>query len=127
MKPRALADAAVGNLQLELAPAPAAELAVRCAGTADMHAIEQLDGFLGELHRLALERASRSVSVDLRDLEFMNSSCFKCFVSWIGQVSDLAPGQQYRIEFLSNPQMQWQRRSLNALRCFAMQVVGVHA
>lgn len=95
-------------------------------GTADMHAIDPLDMYLGTVHDLAVEQRSPRVRIDLRRLEFMNSSCFKSFVSWIGRVQDLAPEARYAIELQSNPQIHWQRRSLNALRCFAMDLVTIH-
>jgi hypothetical protein len=100
-------------------------LDLRFSGTADMYAIDTLDAYLGAVHTTALERHARRVRVDFRKLEFMNSSCFKSFVSWIGHVQDAAPADRYQIEFLSNPQMHWQRRSLNALRCFAMDLVSI--
>jgi hypothetical protein len=100
---------------------------VRFVGTADMHAIEPLDLYLASVHSVATERRVKRVRVDFRKLEFMNSSCFKSFVSWIGNVQDLAPSTRYQIEFQSNSQMHWQRRSLNALRCFAMDVVAIES
>ncbi|MDB4945371.1 MAG: uncharacterized protein JWP97_4905 [Labilithrix sp.] len=100
-------------------------LALRFSGTADMHAIETLDVYLGQIHAAAVDRQARRVQVDFRKLEFMNSSCFKSFVSWIGQVQDAVPTQRYQIEFQSDPRMHWQRRSLNALRCFAMDLVSI--
>lgn len=101
-------------------------IAVLFTGTADMHAIDPLDTYLATVHDLALEQKARRVHVDFRRLEFMNSSCFKSFVSWIGRVQELAPEARYAIDFHSNPQMHWQRRSLNALRCFAMDLVTIH-
>jgi len=100
-------------------------LDLRFSGTADMHAIEPLDTYLGAIHASALERRASRVRVDFRKLEFMNSSCFKSFVSWIGHVQEAAPSERYQIEFQSNAQMHWQRRSLNALRCFAMDLVSI--
>ena len=102
-------------------------LDLRFAGTADMHAIEPLDAYLGEIHKAATARQARLVRVDFRKLEFMNSSCFKSFVSWIGLVQDAAPAQRYQIEFQSDARMHWQRRSLNALRCFAMDLVSIQS
>ena len=100
-------------------------LDVRFSGSADMHAIEPLDNCLAQVHRLATERRVQRVRIDFRNLEFMNSSCFKSFVSWIGNVQDLPAGERYQIEFLSNALMRWQRRSLSALRCFAMDLVVI--
>ena len=103
----------------------AAGLEIDFDGTADMHAIEKLDAYLGAIHAAAVDRRVHRVRVDFRKLEFMNSSCFKSFVSWIGQVQEAPPADRYRIEFLSNPRMHWQRRSLNALRCFALDLVTI--
>ena len=55
----------------------------------------------------------------------MSSSCFESFATWIGQVQEALPGERYPIAFHSNAQMHWQRRSLNALRCFALDLVTI--
>jgi hypothetical protein len=53
----------------------------------------------------------------------MNSSCFKSFVVWIDSVKNAQPG--YRIRFLTDPNLHWQRRSLEALRRLAANVVTI--
>jgi hypothetical protein len=63
------------------------------------------------------------VSCDFKQLAFMNSSCFKSFVVWIDRVKNLP--QPYQIRFVTEPSMQWQRRSLEALRRLATSVVIV--
>lgn len=98
---------------------------VRLAGTADLEAKADLEVFVKKLHTEAVRLATRKVVVDFRELEFMNSSCFKIFVSWLAQVRDLEPAQQYRIHLLSNPSLLWQRRSLAALSCFAVDLVAI--
>jgi uncharacterized membrane protein YjdF len=45
--------------------------------------------------------------------------------SWISQVQELAESAQYRILFFSNPAILWQRRSLNALCCFAAHLITI--
>jgi hypothetical protein len=96
-------------------------------GAADMSSIDGLDAYLAALHEEARAHGVQSVTIDFRDLEFMNSSCFKCFVSWLGTIQDLPEASRYQIVFLSNRQLHWQRRSLNALRCFAADVVTIQA
>ena len=39
--------------------------------------------------------------------------------------ADLEATQQYRIHLLSNPNLLWQRRSLAALSCFAVDLVAI--
>ncbi len=94
-------------------------------GTADIEAKPALDNYIealhDEVHRLGLSK----VEVDIRELEFMNSSSFKVFVTWLSKVRESPADQQYRIHFLSNPNLHWQRRSLAALSCFAVDLVTI--
>jgi hypothetical protein len=98
---------------------------VRWKGSADLRAQEPLTLMLRSLHEEARRRGTRAVRVDLTELEFMNSSCFKNVLFWINQVQQLAPEEQYRIRFLSNPTLHWQKRSLRALQTFAAELVTV--
>jgi hypothetical protein len=101
-------------------------LVAKLWGTADLRVTDSVEAILSRVHQKALELSIPEVRMDLRELEFMNSSCFKSFVSWISDVSDLTAGQ-YRIRFLSNPSILWQRRSLHALSCFAAELVTIEA
>jgi hypothetical protein len=98
---------------------------IKLVGNADLNVKVQLDRFIASVHEEALRAKADEVTVDLRRLEFMNSSCLKSFVWWISTVQDLTPGTHYRITFLSSPSMYWQRRSLNALACLATELVSV--
>jgi len=100
-------------------------LTVALDGTADLRAQEQLGNFLQEVDRCARARKTPEVIVDFRKLEFMNSSCFKAFVSWIGRLQELEANEQYKIRFLSDQRMLWQRRSLHALSCFAVDLITI--
>lgn len=99
---------------------------VALAGTADVRAIELLARLLPELHAHAQATAAKRVEVDFRALEFMSSSCFKTFVSWITTVQDQTAERQYRITLVSNPRVHWQRRSLYALSCFGGPLITLH-
>lgn len=100
-------------------------LSSRFVGTADVDAKVYLDEVVTKLHEEALRLAATKVEVDFRELEFMNSSSFKVFVSWLAQVQELATDKQYRIHLRSNPNLHWQRRSLAALSCFAVDLVAI--
>lgn len=99
-------------------------LGLKLVGNADLNVKAQLDRFMASVHDQAVALKVREVAVDLRRLEFMNSSCLKSFVWWISTVQDIAEAP-YRITFLSSPSMYWQRRSLNALACLATDLVSV--
>jgi hypothetical protein len=100
-------------------------VSVRLVGSAESVAMAPLGHLLGKLHGEAVRLEVRQVTVDLRELEFMNSSCFKAFVSWLGELQDLDATRQYRIRFLSDERKHWQRRSLGALSCFAVDLIEI--
>jgi hypothetical protein len=99
------------------------KLVVTFNGTGDVGAVELLGGYLKRLHREAQRIGVSEVRCDFRKLSFMNSSCFKAFVVWIDTVKTSDHG--YRIRFVTDPEMHWQRRSLEALRRLATNVVTI--
>ena len=99
------------------------KLTVSVVGTGDVAAIEVLGAYLKQVHAEAERLRLTEVTCDFRKLSFMNSSCFKAFVVWIDTVKNAAQG--YRIRFLTDPGMHWQRRSLESLRRLATGVVSV--
>ena len=120
----ALTDVATDQLTTEghLADGP---ITVRISGTADTAVRAQLDDYIKRLHDEAVRLRVPAVVVDLRELEFMNSSCLKIFVAWIAQLRDLDTAAQYKVRIRSNPDLLWQRRSLAALSCFAIDLVTI--
>jgi hypothetical protein len=100
-------------------------MAVYLKGTADYSAIDALDMLLIRVHTDSKRLGVTEATVDLRDLEFMNSSCFKSFVTWITDIQELDPKEQYKVRFFSNSKMHWQKRSLHSLRCFAVELITV--
>jgi hypothetical protein len=100
-------------------------LKMNLTGNADLNVTATLDRFVDEIHREACRIGVREVVVDLRELEFMNSSCLKSFVWWIGCIQKLEPASQYKIRFLAVTSRYWQRRSLGALAGLAMDLVVI--
>jgi hypothetical protein len=100
-------------------------LVATMTGNADLNVKAQLDAFVAALHEEAHRRRVVSVSLDLRRLDFMNSSCLKTLVWWIGKVAEQPADAQYRIVLMSSPSLYWQRRSLNALASLANHLVTV--
>jgi anti-anti-sigma factor len=102
-------------------------LVITLAGNADLNVKAELDRFMTAVHEEARRLNAKEVVVDLKELEFMNSSCLKSFVWWISSVHELEPDRQYRITFVSSPSMYWQRRSLSALAGLATELVSISA
>jgi hypothetical protein len=93
-------------------------LSLSFKGTADMRHAPALKVFLTEVHAEAGAHSVKEVVADLLQLEFMASSCFKCFVTWLNLVREGAT-HRYKIRFVTSGDHQWQRRSVEALRAFA--------
>ena len=94
-------------------------------GNADYAALDALEVLLTGTHAEASRLGVTEAVVDLRRLEFMSSSCFKCFISWIASIQEMEATQQYKIRVVSNPKLHWQKRSLHSLRCFAIELITV--
>lgn len=120
---------AVAKLQLDAFAASAArddgQIQIELSGTADHAVIAGIEAFLVNVHEVAAANAVRRATVDVRALEFMNSSCFKSFVTWIAAIQELPHDAKYHVEFWSNPSLPWQKRSLHTLQCFATDLITV--
>ena len=102
-------------------------LLVSFSGTADLTIKSHLDTFLHDVHSEAQRRLAEVVTVDVRKMEFINSSCLKSFVWWITTVQEQPGELQYRIIFLHNPSVRWQLRSLSALASLASNIITIRA
>jgi hypothetical protein len=109
------------------AAAEGRSLNLSLSGNADFTIKTSLDQFLLSSHEEARRLQVEEVVVDLRQLEFMNSSCLKSLVLWINQVQAMEPAERYRITFLSSPTVYWQKRSLHALSCLATDLVTLQS
>ena len=100
-------------------------LSLQVSGNADLEMLPQLGPFLKQVHSELCRAGVDLVTVDLRRLYFMNSSCLKSFITWVVSVSKLNAESRYRIRFLSNQNLRWQQRSLESMQAFAPDVVRV--
>jgi anti-sigma regulatory factor (Ser/Thr protein kinase) len=100
-------------------------LTINMTGSADAAATLAIEHLVGRTHEEVLRLGLTEVVVDLTALGLMTSSCFKSFVSWIVDVSDLPVEQQYRIRLRGSAAMLWQRRSLQALKRFGDDIVVI--
>jgi hypothetical protein len=98
---------------------------LRLVGNADGRVIEELAALVASLHDQIAAAGAQVVAVDIRQLEFMNASCFNVFVTWLGLINELASERRYALRFATNPAIPWQRRSLRTLSCFATDLISV--
>jgi hypothetical protein len=94
-------------------------------GSAELQVSELLGPFLSRVHEEALRLGAREVTADLVKLEFMSSSSFKRFVTWLVTLRGVQGQNRYCIRFLSSPRVRWQKASLTALSCFAPGLVTI--
>ncbi len=84
-----------------------------------------LNPFVDSVHGVLALRGGGKVRVDLRELEFCNSSGFKSFIHWIELIAGLPESSRYALHFVSNPARKWQRTSLLALSCYGVNTVSM--
>src|SRR5258706_4821542 len=82
---------------------------LQMAGSAD-HESMALVGQLVEGAQAEAKRMNpREAGIDIRKLEFMNSSSLKVFVSWIAELHE-SPEVTYNLRFRSKPSAHWPNR-----------------
>jgi hypothetical protein len=99
------------------------ELLLELAGNADIAAKRHLGRLLESIHDQSGQLGVMRIKVNVRNLLFMNSACFKDLISWMDKVRK--DGRRYQIVFLASSSQHWQQRSLHALICFARDLVTV--
>ena len=100
-------------------------MSLQVSGNADLEMLPQLGPFLKQVHSELCRARADFITVDLRELYFMNSSCLKSFITWVVSVSKLDTNSRYRIRFLSNSNLRWQQRSLESMQAFAPGLVDI--
>jgi hypothetical protein len=69
-------------------------------------------------HQAGLADRLSELSVDVSGLSFVNSSAIRLFVDWIGWIKD-AKGGAYKLRFLTQRKVTWQRLSFSTLEALA--------
>lgn len=98
---------------------------LRLVGSADAASVRSLSLLVTRLHESLVADEASSIVIDIRALDFMNAACFNVLVAWIGYIQELPPPQRYGLQFVTSPEVPWQRRSLKTLSCFATDLVAV--
>jgi hypothetical protein len=99
------------------------ELVVRMCGNADSQVRDELEIFLRQLDVETRRVGAKTAVVDVCELFFMNSTCLSLMVRWISTLAESA--LPYKLRFISNAGLRWQRRSLSALAALAPSAVTV--
>ena len=97
--------------------------AVVCSGTLDtVDAAAVVQPQLLKLHAAVVEAKIPVVTLDLKAVEYMNSSGLKSFMVWFLTASNAKDGA-YTIEVGYNPDLSWQQMSLKPMERLAPRTV----
>lgn len=119
-----MSDVTLGQLKVGATYATD-RLVLAMSGSADLRDSTPLAALLLEHDREIRRLKLTQVDVDVRTVEFMNSSALNAFVRWFADMK--SKGEEYRVRFIADPTKRWQRGSLNALATFAAGNVTVEA
>lgn len=110
----------IANVTLQLDPGGQ----LRLIGTiATRDPAESIAPFFRSLHASVVEEGMQEFKIDLSALTFVNSSAIRLFVDWITWVKSEPVPKRYRVVFVTNSQITWQKTSLGVLKSLAPEVV----
>jgi hypothetical protein len=101
----------------------AQRLFVKLTGCLDMETAPSLERFLGSLSRALTNDGVREIEFDTEGLYLMSSSSISHVATWLKRLKSVAPDS--RIKFKTNPNLAWQRRTLDSIRRVAENMVEV--
>lgn len=81
--------------------------------------------FLSELHENIIENGIKEMKVDIRKLDFLNSSGIKELVVWVMKINEEDENKKYRINFICNDNLNWQRSSISTLEYLNANIVKI--
>ena len=84
-----------------------------------------LSPFFAALHQAAQKDQIAELSVDVRQLTFVNSSAIRLFVDWATWLSNAGPGERYVLRFRTDRRITWQRTSFLVLQSLAPQAIVI--
>ena len=88
-------------------------LRVHIEGTASQRDVTPLEELFAAIREACAVGGVTEVALDLRAVEYMNSSHFKTLVGWLGSMAKLP--SRVPVRLLANEKHHWQKRSLHAL------------
>lgn len=80
--------------------------------------------FFAEMHQAVTRDGLRELTVDVRQLTFVNSSAIRLFVDWATWVRNEAP-DSYVIRFRTDRRITWQRTSFSVLQSLAPNAIVI--
>ena len=98
-------------------------LRVVLTGCLDMETAPDLERFLADVTRVLTGEGVRDVEFEIAGLYLMSSSAISITAAWLKRLKGVAPW--CRVKFKTNPNLAWQRRTLESIRRVAESMVSV--
>lgn len=76
---------------------------------------EFLDPYFTDFNEKAAKSGLKEITVDIRELSYLNSAGIRSLVDWILAMEELPADKKYKINILCSSQHQWQKTSINSL------------
>lgn len=114
----------VGDLRIN-GSVEGASMRLTLEGQADLRDPGPLSGSLLDFHQQAVAHHADKVVVDLKQVEFMNSTALGAFVRWMSELLKLTQDRRYQVVLFGTRERRWQRVSLHALASFAPENISV--
>lgn len=81
--------------------------------------------FLQRLHNAVSDAGLKKLVVDLRALQFMNSSSIRSLVDWVEWIRKEPEKRRYVLHFLTRREATWQHTTMTAIQSFGGEHVVV--
>lgn len=99
---------------------------VRFTGTLSIrNPSEVVTPFLRRVHDAATRDGLKQLTVDIMQLRFMNSSSIRSLVDWVEWIRREPEGKRYVLDFLTRPDVLWQKTTLTAIQSLGGEQVVV--
>ena len=85
---------------------------------------KSLGVFFRAVHDAAIADGAPEMVVDVCGLSFVNSSGIRLFIDWASRASKQA-GHRYKLRFVRNTSVTWQRVSFSAIRNIASDEIAI--
>lgn len=91
---------------------------------------EYLKPFFEEVHNSVIkeneifnDKAIKNLVVDIKMLDFINSSGIRELVKWILKITKLSEDQQYKLQFKINKNLNWQVKLIGTLKILSHRLI----
>lgn len=74
-----------------------------------------MEPFIDKVHDSIIEQGLKSITIDITELAYLNSSAIKEIVYWVLKQKNLTDQEVYTITFLCNSQFLWQESSISTI------------